>query len=56
MKDDLMLSLNNLREFYKRGMADKANKAKANKNKNEKAKYEDLKAKFTMLSNLTAVG
>lgn len=43
-----MLDLNSLREFYRRGMKDRAGQAM----ENEKAKYEALKAKYEALEKL----
>jgi hypothetical protein len=47
-----MLSLSRLKEFYRRGLEDRANKTEAS----EKRKYEALKAKFEALNQVGAPG
>jgi hypothetical protein len=47
-----MLNRSSLKEFYKRGLEDRANKTE----ENEKRKYEALKAKFEALSQVDTPG
>jgi hypothetical protein len=48
--DVQVLGLSSLREYYKRGMEDRANKP----NENDRVKYERLKTKYEMLRDLSA--